>query len=78
MFFADFKLFSDWFDEQSSIIEDIGLNCFPEGEVKFTHKHRNDFFIKFNQYINSDEFEKRQFSFWKDTIKTHKARPADF
>ena len=34
--FSDFKLFSDWFDEHSSIIEDIGLNCFPEGEAKFT------------------------------------------
>lgn len=56
MFFSDFKLFSDWFYEHSSIIEDIGLNCFKEGEAKFTQKHRNAFFIKFNQYINSDEF----------------------
>lgn len=40
MFFSDLKLFSDWFDEHSSIIEDIGLKCFPEREAKFTQKQK--------------------------------------
>ena len=38
-------------------MEDIGLNCFPEGEIVFSQKHRNDFFVRFNRYLNSDEYE---------------------
>ncbi|CAG2224499.1 unnamed protein product [Mytilus edulis] len=53
----NFNLFNDWFDQQASIIDDIGLNCFPEDKDKYTQKHRNDFFIKFNKHINSEEYE---------------------
>ncbi|CAC5396937.1 PIF1 [Mytilus coruscus] len=52
-----YQHFYDWFQAQRSIMEDIGLNCFPEGEVKFSQKHRNDYFIKFNKHINSKEYE---------------------
>lgn len=52
----NFKPFNDWYEQQSSVIDDIGLNCFPEG-TKFTQKHRNDFFVKFNLYINAEDFE---------------------
>ncbi|CAG2187271.1 unnamed protein product [Mytilus edulis] len=53
----NYQHFHDWFQAQCSIMEDIGLNCFPEGEVKFSQKHRNDYFIKFNKHINSKEYE---------------------
>jgi hypothetical protein len=78
VFFSDFKLFSDWFDEHSSIIEDIGLNCFPEGEAKFTQKHRNAFLLNLINTLIQMSLKKSQFSFWTDTIKTHKARHLDF
>lgn len=51
-----FKPYDDWFEEQFSVIEGIGLRSFPEEKEKFTQKHRNDFFVKFNQYINSSQY----------------------
>ena len=41
----NYKPFDEWFQKQSSVMEDIGLNCFPEEVVSFSQKHRNDFFL---------------------------------
>jgi hypothetical protein len=43
----------------------IGLNCFPEGEISYCQKHRNDYFRKFNKYISSDENEEKAISLLK-------------
>jgi hypothetical protein len=34
----NYKLYDDWFHCQSSIMDDIGLNCFPEGEISYCPK----------------------------------------
>jgi hypothetical protein len=46
-------------------MDDIGLNCFPEGEISYCQKHRNDYFRKFNKYISSDENEEKTISLLK-------------
>jgi hypothetical protein len=46
-------------------MDDIGLNCFPEGEISYCQKHRNDYFRKFNKYISSDENEEKAISLLK-------------
>ena len=61
----NYKLYDDWFQCQSSIMDDIGLNCFPEGEISYCQKHRNDYFRKFNKYISSDENEEKAVSLLK-------------
>ena len=61
----NYKLYNDWFQCQSSIMDDIGLNCFPEGEISYCQKHRNDYFRKFNKYISSDENEEKAISLLK-------------
>jgi len=61
----NYKLYDDWFQCQSSIMDDIGLNCFPEGEISYSRKHRNDYFMKFNKYISSDEYEEKAISLLK-------------
>ncbi|XP_033755719.1 ATP-dependent DNA helicase PIF1-like [Pecten maximus] len=40
----NYQSFDNWFKNQYSVIEDIGLNCYPEDVHKFSQKHRNDFF----------------------------------
>lgn len=42
---SNYKCFDDWFAKQSSLIDDIGLLCFPEEEKNFSQKHRNEFFL---------------------------------
>jgi hypothetical protein len=61
----NYKLYDDWFECQSSIMDDIGLNCFPEGEISYCQKHRNDYFRKLNKYISSDENEEKAISLLK-------------
>lgn len=61
----NYKLYDDWFQCQSSIMDDIGLNCFPEGEISYCQEHRNDYFRKFNKYISSDENEEKAISLLK-------------
>ena len=61
----NYKLYDDWFQCQSSIMDDIGFNCFPEGEISYCQKHRNDYFRKFNKYISSDENEEKAISLLK-------------
>ncbi|XP_061184608.1 uncharacterized protein LOC133192629 [Saccostrea echinata] len=55
--FKNFYKFDQWFENQWSEIENIGLHSFPEGKIKFTQANRNTFFTTFNKYLNSDEFE---------------------
>ena len=44
---SNYGKFNDWFVQQESIIDDIGLNSFPEEETKFSQKHRNEFLSSF-------------------------------
>jgi hypothetical protein len=46
-------------------MDDRGLNCFPEGEISYCQKHRNDYFRKLNKYISSDENEEKAISLLK-------------
>lgn len=54
---CNYEHFDEWFELQNSLIEDIGLNCFPEGSLKYSAKFQNDFFVKFNMYITSDNYK---------------------
>jgi len=44
------------YQSQASVIDDIGLNCLPEGEKTYSPKQQNDFFVNFNKYLNSEEY----------------------
>lgn len=46
----NFQIYSEWYQSQSSIIEDIGLICLPEGEKTYPAKQQQQhyFFVKFN------------------------------
>ena len=52
----NFNIFNDWYQSQASVIEDIGLNCLPEGVKTYSPRQQNDFFVKFNKYLNSVEY----------------------
>lgn len=47
-----------WFDAQWSVIEHKGLHSFPEGNITFSQGNKNTFFKKFNEYLNSDSYDK--------------------
>ncbi|XP_061167824.1 uncharacterized protein LOC133176769 [Saccostrea echinata] len=53
----NFQIYHDWYQLQSSVIEDIGLICLPEGEKTYSAKQQNDFFVRFNKYLSSDEYK---------------------
>ena len=53
-----FQTYETYYESQFSAIEDIALNCFPESAAKFSAKHQNDFFVKFNKYLVTDQYEK--------------------
>ena len=52
----NFHILNDWYQSQASVIEDIGLNCLPEGVKTYSPKQQNNFFVKFNKYLNSEEY----------------------
>lgn len=47
-----FQIYSEWYQSQSSSIEDIGLICLLEGEKTYPAKKQHYFFVKFNEYFN--------------------------
>ena len=53
---GNFQLYNEWYASQSSTIEDIGLICLPEGEKSYSAKQQHEFFVRFNKYLNSDEY----------------------
>ena len=40
----------------------IGLICLPEGEKSYSAKQQHEFFVRFNKYLNSDEYRKSAIS----------------
>lgn len=52
-----FQIYSEWYQSQSSIIEDIGLICLLEGEKTYPAKQQHYFFVKFHEYLNFDEYK---------------------
>ena len=59
---GNFQLYNEWYASQSSTIEDIGLICLPEGEKSYSAKQQHEFFVRFNKYLNSDEYRKSAIS----------------
>ena len=53
---GNFQIYNERYASQSSIIEDIGLFCLPDGEKSYSAKKQHKFVVRFNKYLNYDEY----------------------